>query len=180
MQEQDLKLSRDNLRNFLDFVAEKGLMKRQTAIGYKKASNIVLGILDKNESSDLSKIDLEDVITRHRNLAAGKISPSTLKTYEMRTRAAVSGFIEYTKNPSTWKPSIKLRTRKTSPSAPIKTDVSTPNNKASDIVGEKVIPSEPTIHIDFQIHISPEAKPEQIDQIFASMRRHLYGNKASE
>jgi hypothetical protein len=31
----------------------------------------------------------------------------------------------------------------------------------------------PSIHIDIQIHISPEAKPDQIDQIFASMAKYL-------
>lgn len=31
----------------------------------------------------------------------------------------------------------------------------------------------PSIHIDIQIHISPDAKPDQIDQIFASMAKHL-------
>lgn len=30
------------------------------------------------------------------------------------------------------------------------------------------------IHIDLQIHISPEASAEQIDAIFASMAKHLY------
>lgn len=32
----------------------------------------------------------------------------------------------------------------------------------------------PTLHIDLQIHISPEATTEQIDSIFASMAKHLY------
>lgn len=32
----------------------------------------------------------------------------------------------------------------------------------------------PSIHIDIQIHISPDAKPEQIEQIFASIEKHLY------
>jgi hypothetical protein len=32
----------------------------------------------------------------------------------------------------------------------------------------------PSVHIDLQIHISPDAKPDQIDQIFASMSKHLY------
>lgn len=32
----------------------------------------------------------------------------------------------------------------------------------------------PSLHIDVQVHISPEASPEQIDQIFASMAKHLY------
>ncbi|MBI4200389.1 MAG: DUF5343 domain-containing protein [Chloroflexi bacterium] len=34
--------------------------------------------------------------------------------------------------------------------------------------------TEPTVHIDIQIHIDSSASPEQIDQIFASMARHLY------
>jgi hypothetical protein len=33
----------------------------------------------------------------------------------------------------------------------------------------------PTVHIDIQIHIAPEASTEQIDQIFKSMSKHLYG-----
>ena len=34
--------------------------------------------------------------------------------------------------------------------------------------------AEPSVHIDIQIHIDSSASPEQIDQIFASMARHLY------
>ena len=37
--------------------------------------------------------------------------------------------------------------------------------------------SEPTVHINVQIHIDSNATPEQIDQIFASMARHLYGRE---
>ncbi len=33
----------------------------------------------------------------------------------------------------------------------------------------------PSVHIDIQIHISPEASAEQIDQVFKSMATHLYG-----
>jgi len=32
----------------------------------------------------------------------------------------------------------------------------------------------PSLHIDIQIHISPDASADQIDQIFASMAKHLY------
>ena len=34
----------------------------------------------------------------------------------------------------------------------------------------------PNLHIDLQIHISPDSSPEQIETIFASMAKHLYGN----
>ncbi len=33
----------------------------------------------------------------------------------------------------------------------------------------------PSVHIDIQVHIAPESSPEQIDQIFKSMAKHLYG-----
>ena len=40
------------------------------------------------------------------------------------------------------------------------------------------ISSEPTVHIDVQIHIDSSATFEQIDQIFSSMARHLYGRES--
>lgn len=36
----------------------------------------------------------------------------------------------------------------------------------------------PSLHIDMQVHISPDASPEQIDKIFESMAKHLYGTKS--
>jgi len=38
----------------------------------------------------------------------------------------------------------------------------------------------PALHIDIQIHISPEASAEQLDNIFASMAKHLYGSEKLE
>ena len=38
----------------------------------------------------------------------------------------------------------------------------------------------PSVHIDLQIHISPEASTDQIDQVFKSMAKHLYGARDSE
>lgn len=38
----------------------------------------------------------------------------------------------------------------------------------------------PSVHIDVQVHISPDATADQIDQVFASMAKHLYGVKKSE
>jgi hypothetical protein len=38
----------------------------------------------------------------------------------------------------------------------------------------------PEVHIDIQIHISPESTAQQIDKIFESMAKHLYGRKGDE
>lgn len=45
----------------------------------------------------------------------------------------------------------------------------------SPAAGARLSAQGPTLHIDIQVHISPEASPDQIDQIFASMAKHLYG-----
>ena len=79
----------------------------------------------------------------------------------------------------------------TTATLPEKRDVSSKSPKAKSPVKRKVASSisdesvtkekeplvfsdvVPSIHIDIQIHISPDAKPDQIDQIFASMAKHL-------
>ena len=35
-------------------------------------------------------------------------------------------------------------------------------------------PNRPALHIDIQVHIDPTSSAELIDQIFASMAKHLY------
>ena len=37
--------------------------------------------------------------------------------------------------------------------------------------------AQPSLHIDIQVHISPDATPNQIEQIFSSMAKHLYNGK---
>lgn len=46
-----------------------------------------------------------------------------------------------------------------------------PSNK---VVPPTHHPMHPALHIDIQIHISSDATAQQIDQIFASMAKHLY------
>lgn len=49
-----------------------------------------------------------------------------------------------------------------------------PAEQADFSSGRHILP-DPSLHIDVQIHIDANATPEQIDQIFASMSKHLYG-----
>jgi hypothetical protein len=48
-------------------------------------------------------------------------------------------------------------------------------NTFQDHVDDKSHAKLPTMHIDLQIHISPESSIEQIDGIFSSIAKHLYG-----
>lgn len=176
MQEGSMGFSVNDMMNFLDFAGERGLINKSTAVARKKASSSILGILDKTEASDLTKIDLKDVIERHSTLAANKITPATLLTYQSRTRKALDDFLNYSKNPSKWRPAGKKRVIKADkkPTTATKPKAGSHGNTPPETEGPK-LPPQPSVHIDVQVHISPNSTPEQIDKIFDSMRRHLYG-----
>lgn len=46
---------------------------------------------------------------------------------------------------------------------------------AAPIATPTVMNADPTVHLDIQIHIDSTASSDQIEQIFASMAKHLYG-----
>lgn len=51
------------------------------------------------------------------------------------------------------------------------------HTKQNSIPMAPIHPNSPSLHIDIQIHISPDSSPEQIDKIFESMAKHLYMHK---
>ena len=69
--------------------------------------------MDNDEKKDLSKIDLDEVFNRFKNLNAHKFSPESLKVYKSRTNNALNDFFAYQKSPENWKPSISQRSRQT-------------------------------------------------------------------
>jgi hypothetical protein len=182
MTETTIEFSRDNLLKFLDYTNEKSLINPGTVGVRKKACGTILGILDDAEASDLSKIDIEDIIRRHRIKSAGKFVPVTLRGYEGHLRGSIKDFLEWANNPSTWRPNRQERKKTEAVAKTLKkSDERTSDNKSGGLKKRQELYSQqPSIHIDFQIHISPEAKPEQIDKIFASMREHLYPNKEND
>jgi hypothetical protein len=101
--------SREALVSFLDYLGKKGLMAPATASARKAAVNTVLAILDEAEAADVSKIDLESVMSRFSNLQGKDFTPGSMKTYKSRVRAAIDDFVSYTENPMAFKPKLKQR-----------------------------------------------------------------------
>src|SRR5690242_1747920 len=56
--------SRAELLKFLDYLGEKGLMSPVTARSRKASANRVLSILSDEESDDVTKLDLDEIMTR--------------------------------------------------------------------------------------------------------------------
>jgi len=105
--------SRSALLEFLDYLAQKGLMKRGTVSSRKAACNNMLGILEEDEASDLRKIDLESVANRFATLKGANYTPDSLQIYRSRVGSAVSDFLRYRENPATFK--VKSGTRTSAP-----------------------------------------------------------------
>ncbi len=98
--------------------------------------------------------------------AAAKITATyaLLRTAKVNSDAASS-------KPAAGAAETKKTTKKTAKNVQVKNekDISEP-----PVVKPTVSASNPSVHIDLQIHISPEASVEQIDCIFASIAKHLY------
>jgi hypothetical protein len=104
--------SREELLNFLDYVAAKGLVSPVTARSRKASANKVLGILSEEEAEDITALDLDSVMLRFSNLEGKNYTPESLMTYKSRVKSAVDDFRSYLSNPLTFKSGTQSRERR--------------------------------------------------------------------
>ena len=91
---------------------------------------------------------------------------SLLKNGEIRDKA--SGFTKSTSNK-------RANSKQRKASASKTTNTASTDHPATEADENIESINRPNLHIDLQIHISPDSTPDQIDTIFASMAKHLYG-----
>jgi hypothetical protein len=104
--------STDDLLDFLEHAADRGLMPAATARALAVASRNVLGILTDAERADLSQLDIDAVIKRFVNKRAKDFNPASLKEYGRRVRRAVELFLKWRADPSNF--AVKTRASSTS------------------------------------------------------------------
>jgi hypothetical protein len=112
MAKMDGKKSRAAALEFLEYVAQKGLMAQATARARKAAVNKVLGVLDENEARDVTSIDLDAVMSRFGHLQGKGYTPQSLAAYKSRVKAALDDFAGYVENPLAFRPKMQARDRK--------------------------------------------------------------------
>jgi hypothetical protein len=120
--------SREGLIQFLDYLADKGLMARNTAMARKAATNKVLGVLSGEEALDVTKIDFDDIMRRFQNLEGRNYTPTSLTTYQSRIKSALVDFETYLKNPLGFRPNVQARERSSNSKA---TNASVPKVESS-------------------------------------------------
>lgn len=122
---------------FLDWTAEKGLMAKNTVSGRKAAVSNVLGILDPEEQSDVTAVDLDSVMARFVNLHGKKYNTSSLNVYKSRTNAAINDFTAYLADPLAFKP----QSSKSEKPAGKAIRKKTPSPLASEDLGQLPVPT---------------------------------------
>jgi hypothetical protein len=99
----DKDYSLDAFNRFFDHAASKGLLKRNTAVSRKAATNKILAVLDANELLDLRIVNLDNAFDRFQNLSGMQYKPDSLQVYLSRAKTALNDFISYVDNPASFK-----------------------------------------------------------------------------
>jgi hypothetical protein len=97
----------DDLLDFLDHAADRGLMPAATAQALAVASRNVLGVLSEPERKDLSQQDVASVVKRFSNKRAKDFNPSSLKEYGRRVHRAIDLFLKWREDPANF--TVKTR-----------------------------------------------------------------------
>lgn len=97
------------LVKFWEYAVEKGLVNRNTGQSYRTACAQVMAVEDGWENLDVAAIDPDALFNRFQNLRKQDFTPASLKVYKRRFRTALTSFLEYQKDPSSWKPPMQER-----------------------------------------------------------------------
>jgi hypothetical protein len=102
-----------NARSLVDhwnWAADKGLMNGNTAAGLRSASTQVLQVIgDGWETTDITALDVDDLLVRFQNLKKKDYTPQVLELYKKRFRKALVSYLSYLENPGAWKPGTQGR-----------------------------------------------------------------------
>lgn len=106
--------SKEAFLKFLDYLADKGLIKFQTVRGWRSAALKLMADLSEAEEGDIRTVDLDLAVHRTANRDSVSVSPESLNTYRNRVALAIQEFISWRDDPATYKPrglNGKSRTR---------------------------------------------------------------------
>ncbi len=180
------KTSREELMTFLDYLGQKGFIPRATANARKASVNQVLSILSDLEAEDVTRLDIDDVMTKFGHLHGKKYSQGSVSTYKSRLQSSLDDFKRYLENPMGFRatrPSkdgtkvkpAKLKLRKSTTNTPPNVETHQSNAIVTSMPNELVnilpIPlrSDLTIHVRGLPFDLTQAEAERIANVVKAM-----------
>ena len=132
--------SRAAFGEFLDYLAEKGLMPKATAQTRKASAMRVLSILTDAEAADVTTIDLDDLMRRFGHLHSKEYTQGSLASYASRLRAAMADFKAHLNNPLNFRPKSAQRARSRSDKAPAPVTETKPSAAPAPMIASHIMP----------------------------------------
>lgn len=131
----DQDYSMPALMNFLDYEREKGLVNPATIASRKASVNAVLGILGPEEVQDVRGLSIDSIMARFANKRGSDFTPDSLKVYKSRVTSALNDFIDYRKDPASFKAGTSQRAPRAVKAEKINATVKTKSERAVDSLG---------------------------------------------
>lgn len=188
MEEQRHDLN--HLIEFLEFAKTSGYVKPGTATNRIRIVKEIFNAVPNVDMTDVTELDIDDIFQRYTVLTTNKLPSSTLQGNKSHLKGALREFKSYLADPVHYKPTASRVKKDVSPKAQVKKPAPTKKQPPAEIAVShtppplKDVSRVPSLHIDIQVHISPQASDTQIDKVFESMAKHLkdlYSNtKATE
>lgn len=87
----------DGLMEFCGFLVDKGYAAPKSMENWRTAVRTVLQVVEGDDfgSTDLSAIDLDDVLNRFETLTRGRYKPDSVNAYGARMRGAIEAYLRY-------------------------------------------------------------------------------------
>ncbi|MDB5601746.1 MAG: hypothetical protein JWN71_3790 [Xanthobacteraceae bacterium] len=132
-----------DLVSFLEYLASKGLMNGATAAARKAAVNTLFSVLDKNETEDVTSLNLDEVAMRFLNKRGADFKPESVRVYKSRVSNAIQDFKKYRADPLNFKVNITSKSTTKTDKIPSQTkDVPAQPNSSHQPIAAFVSPSE--------------------------------------
>lgn len=130
-------------KSFLRSLPELNIMKDTTARNLKNSSMRLLSVVEKGESDDVTKLDIETLANRYHERTEPSPSTGSMIAYKSRLESAIKKFIAY-------------QAGEESPYTPVDKE----SSEAIDLIGEptKVVSKVKTLHTyDLPVVLRPES-----------------------
>lgn len=92
---------------FLDWAGDKGEMNASTAQAFKSSAGKVIDVSDDGAETDMTTLDVENLLSRWETKNKTKYKPESLNTYKGRFRQAVAMYKAWLANDPDWKSASK-------------------------------------------------------------------------
>jgi hypothetical protein len=177
MEEQ--KRGLNQLIEFLEFAKTNGYFNAKTADNRIRVVKDVFDKVPNVDSNDVTNLDIDEIFRRYTVLTTNKLTSVSLQTNKAHLKSAIREFEAYLADPMHYRPKSGKPKRDTSPKPQTKKPPTAKKPPKAETAGSEVLPLKqdilptPSLHIDIQVHISPQSSDTQIDKVFESMAKHL-------